>query len=262
MGELSYQGRFVWQDLMTTDPEASQAFFTALFGWTTEAREMDEGFVYTTLKRDGAQFGRLVPLDAGYGIPSHWISYMTTEDVDAFCAKAGSLGATVGVEPTDIPEVGRFAVVGDPQGAHFSPFTETVRASIVAPASPVSHGGVAWNELATYDVEGASAFYTEMFGLDTQVMDVGTGPYTVLSNGGAMVARMMQKQEEMPISAWVNYFEVANADDIAALATELGGRVLMPPMDVPTVGRLTWIADPAGAIFAIMQSASQGEGRS
>ena len=181
-------------------------------------------------------------------MPSHWISYISCEDVDAFCAKATDMGATIGVPPTDIPGVGRFAVVADPQGAWFSPFQDT------SGTDGSSDGkSVVWNELMTTDLDGAVAFYTAMFGWTSQVMDVGTGPYTIFMDGETMVAGAGKAEESMPMAAWVIYFGAEDADRSADRISELGGTVLFPVMEVPSVGRMTWATDPAGAVFAIMQ---------
>ncbi|MGE3797088.1 MAG: VOC family protein [Thermomicrobiales bacterium] len=258
MSEHPYAGRIVWHDLMTTDPEKSKAFFAELFGWTTEERDMHGGVTYTTLKTAGKPFGGLVPLEPDAGIPSHWISYVTTDDVDAFCARASDMGATIAVQPTDIPGVGRFAVVADAQGAWFSPFSEAERTPSIMPNPQAEPGQVVWSELMTSDPAAATAFYTRMFGWDSQVMDIGTGPYTLLQYSGIPVAGIGQKDPGMPVSAWTLYFEVENIDASVENITSLGGTILFPPMHVPTVGFLSWATDPAGAVFALMQSDPPG----
>lgn len=115
---------FCWNELMTTDAAAARDFYTKLFGWTTEEKPMGE-FTYTILKSGDTQVGGLMQMegDCFKGIPSHWMSYVSVEDVDASARKAKDLGATICVEPTDIPEVGRFAVVTDPTGAAIALFS-------------------------------------------------------------------------------------------------------------------------------------------
>jgi predicted enzyme related to lactoylglutathione lyase len=99
-------GRFVWHDLMTSDATAGLAFYQALFGWTTSSMDMGDMGTYTVVEAHGSGLGGVVPLDPSHGVPSHWIAYVTTADVDATTAHAQSLGATVGVPPTDIPTSG------------------------------------------------------------------------------------------------------------------------------------------------------------
>jgi uncharacterized protein len=242
--------RFVWHELMSNDKEKSLEFFTNLFGWTVEDRDMD-GFIYPMLTNKSETFAGAVDLDKSDGLPSHWISYISCDDVDEFCAKATDMGATIGVPPMDIPGVGRFAVVGDVQGAYFTPFKDTSGQEM--PELPPAERTVAWNELMTSDPEAAANFYAKMFGWKVQVMDIGTGPYRIMSDGDEMVAGIGQAPQDMPVSAWVIYFQVSDADATLASVTELGGTVLVPAMDIPTVGRIAWATDPAGATFAIMQ---------
>jgi len=256
VGDLQYQGRFVWRDLMTTDLEKSKEFFVKLFGWTTEVWDTEKAGTYTMFKHgDGMTFGGIVQLNQEHGAPSHWISYISTEDVDDFCSRATDLGATIDVQPADIPSVGRWAIMADSQGARFSPFMEAERTPIVEPESVQTHGGIAWNELMTADTAAAIAFYTRMFGWTTEVMDVGTGPYTLLRNGSTLIGGIGQKPDDMPASAWTIYFEVDDIDRAVTEIETLGGHVLFPPMEVPAVGRLSWATDPTGATFAVIQSA-------
>ena len=118
-------GRFVWHDLMTTDAARALPFYTTLFGWRAETMPMGGAGEYTMFHVGDEGLGGMVPLDPAHGIASHWIAYVTVPNVDAACEQATALGGTVGVPPTDIPNVGRFAVVEDPQGAVFSPFHST-----------------------------------------------------------------------------------------------------------------------------------------
>lgn len=254
MTDLPYKGRIVWHELMTTDVQRSQAFCEALFGWSAKAEAMDAGFTYTTLSNGNRQFGGIFPLDPAGGIPSNWMTYFTTDDVDAFCAQASEMGADVGVEPRDIPGVGRFAVLADPQGAHFVAITEVERSSPELAQTQAEPGSPVWVELMTSDPAAASAFYARMFGWSAKVMDIGTGPYTLLEYAGVSVAGIGQKPDDMPVAAWVIYFEVADLPSMLENVTALGGTVLFPPVQVPTVGSFSWVTDPTGAVFALMQS--------
>jgi predicted enzyme related to lactoylglutathione lyase len=255
VSDLQYQGRFVWRDLNTPDLEQSKTFFVRLFGWDTEVFDMGAARTYTMFKGgDGKTFGGTMPLEPSQQAPSHWISYISTEDVDDFCARASDVGATVAFGPIDIPDVGRWAVLSDPQGAYFSAYTEKERAPVAGPQGIQPHGGVAWNELTTSDVDAATAFYTRMFGWTSEVADVGTGPYTLFRNGGTMVAGMGKKPDDMPVSAWTIYFEATDIDKAVEKVQELGGQILVPVMEVPQTGRITWASDPTGAVFGMMQS--------
>jgi uncharacterized protein len=251
-------GQFVWHDIVTPDKDRSLAFFTSLFGWTTEGWDMGEGGVYTMLKQgDAPPFAGVMPIDADArpAESPRWLSYISVESVDDFCARATDLGATVLLEPTDIPSVGRYAVLEDAQGARFSAFRDT--SGSPGPDMPAERraGDIAWYELVTTDPEAATNFYTRMFGWDATVSDVGTGPYTLLLRGKTPVAGILKNPPEMQSSDWFIYFAVDDIHQAAEQARALGGSVLFPPMEVPTVGKLTWATDPAGVMFALMQAA-------
>ena len=110
-------GRFVWHDLMTTDPARATAFYAALVGWTTSVMPMGELGDYTMVHANGTAVGGIVPLGPEHGVASHWVAYIGVADVDAACERAAQLGGAVCVPPTDIPDIGRFAVIRDPTDA-------------------------------------------------------------------------------------------------------------------------------------------------
>jgi uncharacterized protein len=112
-------GQFSWNELVTTDPAAATNFYTQLFGWTTQEFPMPE-FTYTVVSAAGANTGQggIMPLPpSAKGMPPAWISYVTVDNVDTTAKQAEKLGGKIIVPPRDIPEVGRFAVIQDPQGA-------------------------------------------------------------------------------------------------------------------------------------------------
>jgi len=115
-------GTFCWMELTTSDGEAAKKFYTELFGWTFEDRPIGPGMVYTMLKLDGKDTGALYEdkQKLAQGIPPHWLAYFAVEDCDAKVHKATELGASVMKPAEDIPGVGRFAILNDPQGAVFA----------------------------------------------------------------------------------------------------------------------------------------------
>src|ERR1039457_5649318 len=108
-------GEFSWNELVSNDVPLAKKFYTSLFGWTAEA--FGGGNVdYTLFKKDNIMVGGLMQCPKP-SLPSHWLAYVTVEDVDATAAKAKQLGAQVVMEPFDVPTVGRIAVLVDPHGA-------------------------------------------------------------------------------------------------------------------------------------------------
>jgi predicted enzyme related to lactoylglutathione lyase len=120
MDENMKHGAFSWNELATTDPKAALAYYTKLFGWTTEVMPMP-GMDYTIVKVGDSMIGGVMAAPAG--APTAWTPYVTVDDIDETAKLAVSLGGTICVPPTDIPEVGRFAVMADPQGAVIAAIT-------------------------------------------------------------------------------------------------------------------------------------------
>jgi predicted enzyme related to lactoylglutathione lyase len=118
-----------------------------------------------------------------------------------------------------------------------------------------THGAFSWNELMTTDPAGALAFYRALFGWASQDMDMGTGPYHVVKVGDTPVGGVMGMPPDAAPGTppcWGSYVTVTDCDATVAQCTALGGRVLMPPTDVPTVGRMAVLQDPQGAVFNVM----------
>jgi predicted enzyme related to lactoylglutathione lyase len=129
MDAYTTHGAFSWTELMTSDPASALSFYSALFGWTTEAMPMPQGD-YHVVKAAGTAVGGIMqmPREAG-GMPPSWGCYVTVDNVDACAEKVVALGGKVLHPPTDIPTVGRFAVIADPQGAWLNIMTYAPPAS-------------------------------------------------------------------------------------------------------------------------------------
>jgi predicted enzyme related to lactoylglutathione lyase len=243
-----WTGRFVWHDLMATDLEASMSFFTQLFGWTTRAVDMGEMGEYTMIFAGEQSIGGIVPLDAASGIPPHWIGYVDVDDVDAACARAEQGGGQVCVPGTDIPGVGRFAVLTDPAGSAISPYKSASERCEKSEddTGPSPIGTFCWNELATTDPEACRAFYGEVFGWTCRTEP--GGGYEAFIAGETDVAGM-EKAEGHP--HWLGYVKVEDVAAAVEKVKELGGTVTKEPGDVPCGGKFAVVADPTGAAFGL-----------
>jgi uncharacterized protein len=118
-----------------------------------------------------------------------------------------------------------------------------------------THGAFSWNELTTTDPTAAAAFYGQLFGWQVKDVDMGTGPYHVANLGETSVAGIMGLPPGAPPMppAWGAYVTVDSVDDTLGRCESLGGKVLLPPMDVPGVGRMAVLQDPQGAVFSVMR---------
>ena len=256
---MTERGEFVWYELMTTDAEGAKAFYTDVVGWGTSPFEGSPVPYTMWMKGESAVGGVMdLPDEARQaGAPPHWLGYVAVPDVDAAAEKAQELGGRVIHGPHDIPEVGRFAILADPQGAVVSAFKGAQEMS--RENKDPEPGDVSWHELATSDYGAAFDFYSTLFGWDKQqAMDMGeAGIYQMYGLGEKMLGGMYTKTADMPgPPAWTYYVSVADVDAAKATIEGNGGTILVGPMDVPGGGRILMALDPQGAAFALHQGAA------
>jgi predicted enzyme related to lactoylglutathione lyase len=251
-------GKFVWYELMTTDTKAAEAFYTAVVGWTAKDSGMP-GMAYTILWAGDATIAGLMALPdevRKMGAPPAWSGYIAVDDVDAAVEKVKRLGGMIHMPPTDIPQVGRFAVAADPQGAVFLPFKPIPPATPPVVPAPGSPGTIGWHELYASDWEKAFAFYSDMFGWKKdQAVEMGPGVGTyqlfTLASGGPAIGGMFNKPAEVPVNFWLYYFTVDGIDAAVERVNANGGKVLFGPMEVPGGAFIVQCQDPQGAMFAL-----------
>jgi predicted enzyme related to lactoylglutathione lyase len=239
---------------MTRDPREAIDFYSEVVGWKTEPFN---GTDYTMWVSQQGPLGGVMKQGADHaqaGAPAHWIAHVRVADVDATAARAKALGGRIFKEPTDIPTVGRFAVIADPQGAAIAIFTPSGE----MPSHDVSkEGEFCWNELVTTDADAASKFYSELFGWKVvEEMDMGPmGTYRIFGVGDDRLGGMMTAPRDQPARpAWLFYTETSDLDAALRRATHRGAKLLNGPMDVPGGGRIAQLQDPQGATFALHQS--------
>jgi hypothetical protein len=243
-------GTFCWLDLATSDAAAAKAFYAGLFGWTFEDVPTDHD-VYTIARRDGQEAVGLFTLTPDMG-PPRWQAYVAVTDAEAAVHRAVGLGAQVLMPAMDAMEAGRMAVIQDPTGAALSVWQPKAHRGAAVVNEP---GAQCWVELQTGDPAGAADFYGQLFGWGTRASrSVGEGAYDLFTRDGSEVAGLIPLAADWgPVPPnWAVYLGVANCDDAIAEAGRLGGTVLVPPMEVENVGRFAFLADPQGAVFAVI----------
>jgi predicted enzyme related to lactoylglutathione lyase len=248
--QSSWNGRFVWHDLMTTDAAKAQAFYCALFDWQIQEVPM-HGFAYRMIVVGPGPIGGIVEEK---NIPvSHWMPYCAVADVDAAAKKCQQLGGTVCVPPTDIPGTGRFAVIGDPLGAYLSIYKGLPASQGFDPDLPVP-GRVCWNELLSTDDAAAQKFYSAMFGWREQPKDIGPmGTYRVQILADKQAGGIMKHPQSGAPSAWLVYFFTKDLKKSTARAQQLGATVCVPETPIEGIGAFSMFTDPAGATAALFQ---------
>jgi predicted enzyme related to lactoylglutathione lyase len=255
MAQGKVGGRFVWQELMTEHPDTAAVFYSKLLGWHAQASSADAG--YTEFHAGTrAVAGLLKTPDAAKsaGAKPRWTPYITVEDVDAAAIEITKQGGKVVHPATDIPTVGRFAVVADPQGAVFAAFKPQGPAVAGADGAAPKPGEFSWMELATNDLEAAFSFYAKLFGWQAlHRHDMGpAGVYLIFGADGIQRGGIFKLGPERGSSPhWLPYAAVADADASAREIPGFGGHVVSGPMDVPDGGRIVHLTDPDGALFAL-----------
>ena len=254
---------FVWYELLTTDLDAATKFYCDVVGWAP--REITgPGMRYTVLGMNPQTRGVAGLMQ----MPEHltsaaatpfWVGYISAEDVDAAAAEATAAGATIHREPTDIPHVGRFAVVADPQGAIFHLFKPTPQAEVPPALAPDADGIVGWHELMTTDSLAAWTFYASQFGWTiSEEYDMGpAGVYrTFSSNDQGMTGGMMtipdSLRAQMPRPDWNFYFTVPNIREAKTRIEAAGGVILHGPVQVPGGSWIVNGLDPQGGRFSLL----------
>ena len=249
------QGAPSWADLATSDEQAALGFYSQLFGWEDAPEALPEGMGFYHIQTKGGEHVAAIsaqqPDEAAQGVPPHWNTYLSVDDVDATASQVKNAGGAVVVEPMDVMEAGRMAVIQDPTGAIVSLWQAKQSAGATLRGEP---GAIGWQELNTSDPARAGAFFAELLGVEIAEEDMGpAGTYRMIRAGGEDAGGINQitpEMGDMPPS-WLVYFAVEDADASAAKVQELGGQLLMEAIDIPP-GPFAVVADPQGAAFAVM----------
>lgn len=257
---MNTHGDFLWYELMTTAPDAAQAFYASILGWTWKSSG-HPGMDYRLFSAGDVEVGGMMTLSTdmmnGSAQPM-WAGYIGVDDVDTCAAAITRAGGTVLMNPQDIPDVGRIAFVSDPEGVPFYIMRGSSDAASLSFARyEPKVGHCAWNELSAKDPDAARAFYGARFGwVKDGEMDMGPmGSYEFLKSGGDrpyMLGAVMRKPDAMPVPAWTHYFRVADIDAAATAITRSGGSVIQDPTEIPG-GDFSLVGmDPQGAGFGLV----------
>ncbi|WP_414471839.1 VOC family protein [Microvirga sp. M2] len=248
-------GDFVWYELLTTDADAAARFYGAVVGWRNRQAEHSD-LDYRLFDRSGTDVAGFMTCPPGAGdaaMRPRWLGYIGVRDVDAAVLDIVRAGGVEHMPPTDIPGVGRFAMLADPQGALFYVMRGAMEGTSTsfAPAKP---GHCHWNELATSDQGAALAFYTGLFGWEKgDAMPMGAmGDYRFIEHGGQAIGAVMNRMEGGPPPAWTFYFGVEDIDAAAQAVSGNGGTIHYGPAEVPGGIHIIVASDPQGAMFGLV----------
>lgn len=245
------QGDFVWYELCTPDPAAAAAFYSKVVGWNIQPSGLP-GMDYTLACAGERQVAGFMALPAEQMPPRPvWFGYIAAEDVDAKAREIAQAGGTIHKAPADIPAIGRFAVVADPQGAVFMLFRGAGEAPAALPV--MAPGSIGWHSLNSSGWEKSWEFYAPLFGWSKDVAhDMGPGgTYQLFKASGLPIGGMMTNAE-VRHPYWLYYFVVDDIDAGAERVKENGGSVTLGPQEVPGDAWTVNATDPQGGLFALV----------
>jgi len=247
-----------WMDLASPDPDASVRFYGELLGWeASEPGPAEETGGYRLFTLRGKQVAGLGPVQQE-GQPPMWTTYVATDDADATADKARAAGGQVVMEPFDVMDAGRMAIVADPAGAVFGLWQPGSHTGSQLANEP---GSFTWNELHSRDFDAAQAFYGAVFGWEPETTEFESMRYTMFKLGDGRVAGGMQMGDQFPAqvpSHWNVYFAVDDCDAAVQKVRHRGGQVRMEATGTPA-GRMAAFADPQGAAFSIVEPGRASE---
>jgi len=251
------QHRFVWHDLNTSDVEGAKRFYGEVFNWKFEGSD------YVHVTAGTRMIGGIRKLGANEHQPPSWLGYVIVEDVAATVATIEKQRGRVYMPTTVMDKVGTFAVTADPTGGVFAPW-RSARAEENKPETKVempTAGMFCWDELVSTDPAAAGAFYAAVFGWEPHAVEMGGGmTYTLFRRPGTSgpdgnsvgAGGMMKTPPGVPHSFWLPYVMVDSADRASEKAQKLGGKVMVPPTDIPNVGRFACWSDPQQASLGVL----------
>jgi predicted enzyme related to lactoylglutathione lyase len=249
-------GRFVWYELFTTDIRAAKNFYSKVVGWGLHDLHAG-GYSHTMFTTGTTPIGGLMDLPEGAktnNVPPGWVGYVGVNDVDATTKRFQAAGGNVYVEPHNIPYVGRFSLVTDPQRATIALFKPEIEPPEGAEPAPATPGRIGWHELHATDWQEAIAFYSDVFGWQKgEAHDMGAmGTYQLFSVAGVPIGGMFNKPPAVPMTLWTYYFNVDGVEQAAERVKAGGGEIANGPMEVPGGSWIVQCKDPESANFALM----------
>ena len=257
-------GRPIWYELITPDARGVAPFYSAVLRWNIPdaGTKMPNGSEYRTIGRaDGGSAGgvlTLTPQMKSGGARPGWLPYFHVDDVDAAVAKAANLDAPALMPPETLPNVGRIAMLSDPQGAPFylmkptPPPGKPDAKSDVFDAKRAGH--CRWNELLTTRAPAAKAFYASLLGwtIDEKMSMGAAGDYLFIDCAKERIGAISPMSKPATRPCWLLYFGVEDIGRAHSAATTNGGAIVHEPSEIPGGDRIFTVTDPVGALVGFV----------
>jgi predicted enzyme related to lactoylglutathione lyase len=254
--QTTQPSNFVWYEFHTPDAGTAEKFYRAVLGWgAQEAGMPDRRYTFVTV--GDTPIGGLLEKPANSfpaGAKAGWLGYIGVRNADEFAKRVQQAGGVVHREPETIPDVGRFAVVADPQGAMFVLFQPHDGLQHPARRKPGSPGSAAWHDLAAIDWQSDFAFYSDLFGwTKSDALDMGpNGVYQIFAVGSEAIGGMMTRMDPAERPGWLFYFNVDEIHAAMARVKQHGGTIVHGPSVVPGGQQIAHCVDPQGGVFGIV----------
>ena len=251
-----HAGKIVFAELVTPDMAAAKRFYGTMFGWTFRDIPASSG-LFTQASLNGDVVAGILQRRMPPGRRPAWLTFISTGiapgSVDRLKTLAVNQGAKVLVQPHDIANFGRGALLADSQGAVFG----LLASSSGDPADVLADPGEwIWSSLITTDPEADAAFYKSLFGYDVfKLPDVDDAKHLILASDGfarASINPVPTSQTATP-PRWVNYIRVADTAAAVAKVAAAGGQIVLPPRVDRHGSTIALVTDPAGALFGLME---------
>ena len=249
------EGTPIWYELLTNDAAASTAFYGEVIGWKVQPPRPGDERGYRMIDTASSHIGGMMQLTEqmrSNGAKPTWLFYVGVDDVDATVKKVEAAGGTILMKAFDIPNVGRLAMIADPQGIplYIMRGASNEESTVFDPSEM---GKCNWNELATPDQAAANAFYATVFGwkYPDKLEMPGVGDYVFVAVGDTTVGATMTAPPGAP-SGWQFYFRTPDIDAAAERVNRAGGKVHAGPMDVPGGDRVIVASDEHGIPFGVI----------
>jgi predicted enzyme related to lactoylglutathione lyase len=248
-------GRFCWHELVTTDLTTATKFYGELLGWTFRDNPSPGGGTYRMFSLGDTMVGGA--MGAPTGVPSGWLVYVAVDDANSAAKKVAELGGKIMVPATTVPDMLRFACASDPQGAAFGLLQPLGAGAQQRPyEGPARPGTFSWEELHTTDMAAAKKFYGGLFGWTGKGEAEGDEAYWHWKHADKEIGGMTSQMGGPHVPPhWLGYIAVSDVDSVTKKVATLGGKVRMPAMEIPKVGRFSVVEDPTGAAFSPFHSA-------
>ncbi|MFV7784153.1 VOC family protein [Shewanella marisflavi] len=251
----SYQhGDPCWIELASHEAASGKHFYSELFNWQLKDMPIPDG-VYTMFATENDDIGAMYQLPQNMiddKVPTHWSIYFAVDNLENSLETVIAHGGQILLGPHSVGDAGKMAQCLDPEGASFSLWQAGNHIGSMRMGEPNT---LCWVELCCRDTARAIAFYSQVLGWQVRESQMEDFIYYEWMQGERAIGGMMAMTAEwgdMP-PHWMPYIMVDNCDATVAKATEIGGRVCVPPTDIPEVGRFSVINDPQGGTLSVIR---------